>query len=259
MLGQPARRLVRGQADMFETSARGRVHLPIIAAEPLGVRGSNDPRCHTRRVSDLADHWPPLLAAHPGLRDDLRDRYADTRRGYHDTRHLAEVLDRLGELLERPEAASVDRDAVLLAAWFHDAVYDGLPDDVERSVVLARTELAALDVPQALVSEVARLVRLTLDHRPAEDDLAGQVLCDADLAILAAGPQRYADYVAGVRKEYAHLDDATFRSGRAEILRALLAKPTLFHTRHAREAWEETARANLGRELRSLAEPRPSG
>ncbi len=67
--------------------------------------------------------------------------------------------------------------------------------------------------------------------------------------------ERYRDYVAGVRREYAHLDDATFREGRAEILRALLAKPTLFHTRHAREAWEAAARANLEREVAELSAP----
>ena len=36
-------------------------------------------------------------------------------------------------------------------------------------------------------AEVARLVRLTETHDPADDDLAGQALCDADLAILAVG------------------------------------------------------------------------
>jgi predicted metal-dependent HD superfamily phosphohydrolase len=206
-------------------------------------------------VSDLARYWPSLLAAHSELRDDLLGRYADPRRGYHDVRHLREVLERLEELLGEPETSAADRDAVVLAAWFHDAVYDGLPDDVERSACLAETELAPLGVPSSVVSEVARLVRVTLDHRPDEDDVSGQVLCDADLAILASGAARYREYVEGVRREYAHLDDATFREGRAEILRALLAKRTLFHTRYARDAWEPAARANLEREVAELSAP----
>ena len=56
-------------------------------------------------------------------------------------------------------------------------------------------------------------------------------LCDADLAILAAEPQRYADYSAAVRREYAHVSDADFAVGRALVLRDLLAKPSLFQTR----------------------------
>jgi predicted metal-dependent HD superfamily phosphohydrolase len=109
---------------------------------------------------------------------------------------------------------------------------------------------------------VARLVRLTATHRPADDDLAGQVLCDADLAILAAEPARYADYVAGVRREHAHLSDAGFAAGRASILRDLLAKPALFHTAVARRRWEERARANVEAELSSLTggeRPGPAG
>jgi predicted metal-dependent HD superfamily phosphohydrolase len=206
-------------------------------------------------VTVLTERWPTRLAGHPELRDRLLDAYATPHRGYHDTRHLAEVLDRLDLLLAELELEPIDRDAVVLAAWFHDAVYDGRPDDVERSADLAEATLTASGVPPALVSEVVRLVRLTLDHRPADDDLAGQVLCDADLAILAADRERYEDYVRGVRKEYAHLDDETFRGGRAEILTALLAKPHLFHTAKARASWERAARGNLEREVAQLSAP----
>jgi predicted metal-dependent HD superfamily phosphohydrolase len=206
-------------------------------------------------VTPLTQLWPARLADHPALRDRLLEAYAEPHRGYHDTRHLAEVLDRLDLLLAQAGTEGVDRDAVVLAAWFHDAVYDGRPDDVERSARLAEATLTASGVPLALVAEVARLVRLTLDHRPADDDLAGQVLCDADLAILAADRDRYEEYVRGVRREYAHLDDETFRSGRAEILTALLDKQRLFHTATAREAWEQAARANLEREVAELSAP----
>jgi predicted metal-dependent HD superfamily phosphohydrolase len=206
-------------------------------------------------VTPLTQLWPARLADHPALRDRLLEAYAEPHRGYHDTRHLAEVLDRLDLLLAQAGTEGVDRDAVVLAAWFHDAVYDGRPDDVERSARLAEATLTASGVPLALVAEVARLVRLTLDHRAADDDLAGQVLCDADLAILAADRDRYEEYVRGVRREYARLDDETFRSGRAEILTALLDKQRLFHTATAREAWEQAARANLEREVAELSAP----
>ena len=102
---------------------------------------------------------------------------------------------------------------------------------------------------------MARLVRLTATHRPEPEDRNGQVLSDADLAVLAAAPERYAGYVAGVRAEYAHVADDDFRSGRAAVLRDLLAKPALFHTAAARGLWEERARANVTRELAELAEP----
>ncbi len=198
---------------------------------------------------DLADRWP--LPGHHDLRDRLLAAYADPTRGYHDLTHLAEVLDRLEELTDGADGPTAGR-SVVLAAWFHDAVYDTGGDLEERSARLAEVELATAGLPADEVAEVARLVRLTAGHRPGPGDEAGGILCDADLAILAAPPQRYADYVAGVRREYAAVPDDAFRAGRAAVLRDLAAKPELFHTPRARELWEAGARANLARELASL-------
>lgn len=191
-------------------------------------------------MDDLTAYWPAGLD--PALRTLLEDTYADGGRGYHDLQHLTEVLHHVDTLMDADDPA---RATVLLAAWFHDAVYDGEGDDEERSARLAETSLPDGEV----AAEVARLVRLTQTHRPAEDDRAGQVLCDADLAILAAEPERYASYVRGVRSEYAHVSDADFTVGRAAVLRDLLAKPTLFHTPAARDRWEQRARANVEGEL----------
>jgi predicted metal-dependent HD superfamily phosphohydrolase len=209
-------------------------------------------------VDDLRNRWP-LLGADE-LRDRLLGAYADPRRGYHDARHLTEVLDRVddlaGELGDELGGEAAARDAVVLAAWFHDAVYEGGADDEERSAALAEGELPAVGAPAATVAEVARLVRLTAAHRPTEDDRNGQVLSDADLAILAAEPDRYSEYVTGVRREYAHVEEAAFRAGRAAVLRDLLAKPALFHTPTARTRWEDAARRNVQRELAALEAPR---
>ena len=185
----------------------------------------------------LEDRWP--LPDHRDLRDELLSAW--NRAGYHDLLHLREVLDRLDELA----AGSTE---VVLAAWFHDAVYDGADDDEERSAQWAERAL-----PEAYAGEVARLVRMTVHHRPADDDPAGCSLSDADLGILAAGPERYAEYVAGVRADFAHVTDADFRAGRLAVLRDLAAKPSLFHSTRARELWEARARANLDREIAELA------
>ncbi len=191
----------------------------------------------------LPARWP--LADHEGERDALLAAYGDPARGYHDRLHLTEVLDRIDELGQGP---AVDGTALGLAAWFHDGVYDGLRGDEDRSAIWAEDALA--DTSHA--AEVARLVRLTEHHDPAPDDLVGQVLCDADLAILAAPPERYDAYVAGVRRDYAHISDADFALGRSAVLRDLGARDRLFHTAYARAHWEPTARANLAAELERL-------
>ncbi len=195
----------------------------------------------------LAARWP--LPDGGDLRDALLAAWSAPDRGYHDLRHLAEVLDRLDELT----AAGVEHEAATtaLAAWFHDAVYDAAPGDEERSARWATEALPPL-VGAAVAAEVARLVLVTEHHRPTPGDLDGAALTDADLAILAADAARYEEYAAAVRREYAHVSDTDFRMGRAAVLEDLLTKPALFHTAYALEQWEAPARANVTAELARL-------
>ncbi|MFD9396841.1 hypothetical protein ACFWBB_40735 [Streptomyces sp. NPDC060000] len=182
--------------------------------------------------------------------DDLLARWQEPQRRYHTLTHLTEVLDRIDVLAEY----TADPGVVRLAAWFHDAVY--LPDrseNEERSARLAERALPEAGVSPERTAEVARLVRLTVTHDPADDDLDGQVLCDADLAILAAPPSAYAAYTAAVREEYHFVPNDAFRTGRADILRQLLNLPRLFRTPYGSERWEATARYNLRGELELLA------
>jgi predicted metal-dependent HD superfamily phosphohydrolase len=212
---------------------------------------------------DLPARWHRLLreagATEPdealaGAGAALLARWDEPHRHYHDREHLAEVLD----AVERLADAARDVHAVLLAAWFHDAVYRGRPGaDEEASAQLAEQVLAGLGVPGERVAETARLVRMTAEHQPAPDDANGAVLSDADLAILAAPTARYARYVAGVRQEYAEVPDVVFRYARRSVLLALGEERFLYRTQPARDRWERAARDNVALELDDLDEDLP--
>ncbi|MBO8186665.1 hypothetical protein JW592_14525 [Streptomyces sp. DW4-2] len=209
--------------------------------------------------------------------EDLLRRWSEPHRRYHAAGHLRAVLDRVDELAAHVSTAqpgasappdgtsdgadeahaagepAADLDAVRLAAWFHDAVYrPDRSENEERSARLAERALPEAGVPQARTAEVARLVRLTVTHDPAPGDLNGELLCDADLAVLAGSPESYAHYAAEIRQEYAFVPDAAFQEGRATVLHQLLGLPQLFRTSYARSHWEPTARHNLTTELRLL-------
>lgn len=212
------------------------------------------------------DAWAALAGDSPISRTEwaaVVEAWSEPHRHYHDLAHLAAVLGLVGELAE----AAADPDAVRLAAWYHDVVYDPhRGDNEEMSAARAQAGLRGL-VPDDRVAEVARLVRLTAGHDPADDDANGAVLCDADLAVLAGPPQAYATYASAVREEYGHLDDATFTAGRIAVLERLLALPTLYRLPPIATEWTPRARANLQAELALLraradgdgATPPPAG
>ena len=183
---------------------------------------------------------------------DLLDRWAEPHRRYHTTQHLREVLAAL-DLLSAGADVPV---AVRCAAYWHDAVYDPTAADNERrSAALASAALGRVGLAPQVIREVSRLILLTTSHAPAPDDEPGALLCDADLAVLAATAERYNAYAAGVRAEYAHLSDEAFRRGRAAVLAALLDRPQLFSTVEGRRRWESVARNNLHGELDQLTGP----
>lgn len=180
---------------------------------------------------------------------DLAARYASPARRYHTLEHVGEVLDAVDLLAP----VATHADAVRLAAWFHDAVYDPRRHDNEAaSAELARAAVADLGPRAPTADEVARLIRCTAGHDVDDRDTDGAVLVDADLAVLGAAPARYDRYATDVRAEYAHVDDGAWRSGRTALLTGFVGRDHLFHTAEGRRRWDASARANLRRELDRL-------
>lgn len=219
-----------------------------------------DPSPVTDPAPELRRRWTEVAsdAGMPGgatdLRDDLTARYSEPHRHYHDVRHLLEVLAAADRLAGSSGASVHTR----LAAWFHDAVYEGRAGDDERaSASLARRALAEVGVDRALADAVAASVEATASHLipgdgpPVDADTA--VLLDADLAILAAAPGRYDEYAAAIRAEHPDVDDDTFRLGRSQALRTLAERRYLFHTEVGRRTLDAVARANVARELARLS------
>lgn len=182
----------------------------------------------------------------------LLDRWNEDHRSYHAPHHLAAVLRGIGIVERADELPHEHRAGVLLAGWYHDAVYAGAAgQDEEDSAQLAQEELDGL-LPDRIVVEVGRLVRLTATHQPQNDDAAGAALVDADLEVLGRRPEAYRRYMRQVRTDFSHVGDADFARGRAQVLRRLLEVPRLFHTRVGHHRWEAAARQNLETELADL-------
>ena len=210
------------------------------------------------RLDALQQSWAKLLArygvapadAYPPF-DLLVAAYTAPQRCYHNLEHVAEVFRVAGRLATITD----DTGPLHLAIWFHDAVYDSRAKDNEpRSADLAVDLLGPVGVPASVLERVARLVRATA-HRPGDPppgDRDTSILLDADLAILGAAGERYRRYAADIRREYAWVPDAEYRTGRAAVLEAFLARPRLYWNELIYQEGEARARANMRAELAEL-------
>ena len=176
----------------------------------------------------------------------LGAKYTQPHRAYHNLLHVEDVLLRIEELAPPQE----DELALALAAWFHDAVYQPERDDnEERSAYAAYDALEQAGASPKLMAEVMRLIRLTATHEADTDDIAGAVLCDADLAILGAPREKYVQYAQGIRQEYVHVPMTAYHAGRTQVLRAFLDREHIYSTTYGREHWQTRARENIEAEI----------
>lgn len=188
--------------------------------------------------SDAATRW----------RETTLSRYRQAHRHYHDVRHVKWVVRHVGELAS--DRRLVDLDAVVAAAFFHDAIYDPTATGNEAaSARLAAVALGELGWNADRAAAVEAMIIGTSGHEPSGIGLDEAVLFAADLAILAADPAGYSDYVRNVRREYAHVAETAWVTGRSAVLRSFLGRDAIFAPVLELDTWEQRARGNLAAEL----------
>jgi predicted metal-dependent HD superfamily phosphohydrolase len=185
------------------------------------------------------------------LFEQVAGAWAEPHRAYHGTAHLLDCL----EQLDAAPGEGADRRIVEAALWFHDAIYDPRATGNEaRSAVWASRALGAVGIPQAVATEIARLVLLTRHTAPAADP-AGRLICDVDLSILGRGEDEFHEFERRIRAEYAWVAEGTYRAVRADILSGFLRREPLYLTQHFRRKYESSARRNLEAAVARLRGP----
>ncbi|HEY3324888.1 MAG TPA: N-methyl-D-aspartate receptor NMDAR2C subunit [Planctomycetota bacterium] len=180
--------------------------------------------------------------------DDLRQRYSEAQRAYHNLQHIEfclEEFDLVRSLCAEPEQVEA-------AIWFHDAIYDPKEkDNEERSAQLAAEVLRAAGAGDELINQVQRLI-LATKHTAAAQDEQTAILLDIDLAILGRSAAEFDAYEKAIRMEYDWVPAEKYREGRGAVLRGFLARQQIYATSYFREKYEETARENITQALERL-------
>ena len=73
----------------------------------------------------------------------------------------------------------------------------------------------------AVIQRVAGMIRATAGH-DAADDADTALMLDIDLSILGGSAEVFDQYDQAIRGEYAWVDEAAYRVGRAKVLQQFL-------------------------------------
>ncbi len=205
---------------------------------------------------DIRVIWDEVLDALGVTRSTQRDQafqslvsaYREPHRHYHNLAHISNVLS----VLLMHETEIIDRKALLLAAMYHDVVYDPKSNENEqRSAEYATKTLREFALPAELIERIEQLILFTKNHSASADDSDSLLLLDADLTVLASTTVVYDEYRDAIRKEYSWVADREFFSGRRNVLARFLTRPSIFHSPHYPH-WEVRARANIAREIAEI-------
>lgn len=160
----------------------------------------------------LLDEWRIRLTA-----VDLRARWAEPHRKYHTVDHLDDLVRQIHECRELTDR---ERQFLLLAALFHDAVYDPRRNDnEERSAQLLMDHS---DAGNPDIQTVVRIVRDTKDHAPS-DELSKR-FSEMDMNIATRQLSELLEWERGIRFEYSHYCWPVYVIGRIGFVRKLIRR-----------------------------------
>lgn len=196
--------------------------------------------------------WQRSIAVPPSPRADavfadLRDRLNAPGREFHNLGHIDDCLLRFDEVRDR----LVHPDAVEMALWFHDAIYDaGDPTNERRSA-----DLFVDYADGASASFRRRVVALVMaterKQAPRTDD--ARFIDDIDLSGFGSSWASFARNSQRLREEFARMSDDDYYRGQWRFLSRLRRRPRFFRTPYFRQRYEAHAHANLDRVLSDLA------
>ncbi len=165
---------------------------------------------------------------------------------YHNYLHTQRVFETAKEIIDSSET-EIDKDseeAVLLAAWFHDAGYiKGSENHEQRSVEIAEEFLKENNLEKGKISLVKDCILATkFDQKP--NSFLEEIIKDADSSHLA---KKYFTEVSELLRQELMLEkDITYTSKewREENIK-LFTEQHQYYTRYAIENWEPKKNKNL--------------
>lgn len=202
-----------------------------------------------QRWSDLMAFYGVNSEAAEAVFTDLAGHYEGDGRFYHTLGHIQNVLETIDSM--RPYAQDIQ--AIQLAAWFHDVIYDVHRNDNEnQSAVYAGHVLNELGIPKKIIAKVELMIQATKHNCGCPEDIDCRIMLDADLATFASDWEMQEKIEWAIRQEFAFVPEETYRLGRQAVLQNFLKRERIYCTEQMYAEREVAARQNIARTIETL-------
>ena len=150
--------------------------------------------------------------------EEILRRWREPHRAYHTCDHLADVMNQI-YAIPNNHITNKYREMLLLAAIFHDIVYDPRrSDNEERSAQLLLQHAPETTEIQYIVS----IIRDTKTHVPRSP--LSHIFCDLDMSIVKKPLPDLVRWETGIRMEYKHVPRLLYMIGRVRFLRQMIQR-----------------------------------
>jgi predicted metal-dependent HD superfamily phosphohydrolase len=148
---------------------------------------------------------------------ELPLRWKEKHRFYHNTDHLIQILQDIEKTPEFRYLNVYEKHALLLAAFFHDAIYDPKrKDNEDKSINLFITSFKTKDIK--MLDTVCDLIECT-KHRIRPLEKLKRILWDADNAGFKKGYDKLLKNEKLLAKEYSFVPIKEYKQKRIEFIK----------------------------------------
>ncbi len=191
--------------------------------------------------------WQRCLRA--GIKDEsstevyhrLIKAYKEPQRVYHTLNHIKSCFAMFEEVKHLPD----NPDALALAIWFHDAIYEiGNNDNEQRSADWFMSETNDL-FDDKLREQVYAHIMATLHCGHEIENLDSQYMVDIDLSSFGKPWPEFLRDSGYVRKERPDISDEVFYAKQCDFQKVLIERPRFYQSDFFFEHYEDQARQNL--------------
>jgi predicted metal-dependent HD superfamily phosphohydrolase len=171
---------------------------------------------------------------------------------YHTIEHTKYVVKAVEKIGDHALLSEEDAFIVGAAAWFHDVGHlEGAEDHEARSCVVATSFLEKNEVPQALITNVSRLIMSTNRSSKPSGPLE-EILADADLYHLGKGSFDEKSELLRMERQLLENKEISKENWRLENIKLL--QNHVYYTIYCRALLDEKRQLNLRELQRQRAE-----